>query len=212
MFDDLRAEILKENPSCILVEGGFNARTYSAEDEAKLDGESAFASFVARELKIPCGDIEPSDAETNAYLLKNHSAESILAMYMIRQMHQIRRESENESIDFNDYFLTFLKSDIRDGLPEFELSAKTVADLIEPYVGHRVDQGNWRRVNTYEIIYRDSGKLHRVWQEAYQFRNIHVLELLERLYRSYDHIFIVMGFDHAEDLSPELRRLFKEMG
>ena len=212
MFDDIRQEISNFSPSYVLVEGGSNSNNYDSENEAKLAGESAYASFLAKKLNIPCGNIEPSSADINDHLKRSYSVESILAMYILRQMHQKQRESANVSIDFSGYFLGFIESNIREGLPYVISNSDAISILIDPYVGYHVDQSNWLRVNTFHLVYKKTGLIHDIWQETYNFRNEHVLEILKKLFISYDRIFIVMGFDHAEDLSLELHQLIKNIG
>lgn len=208
MFEDIRDAIQEFHPSYILVEGGSNERNYSSENEAILNGESAFAAHLANNLKIPCGNIEPSDLKINNHLLTTYPPEEILAMYVFRQMYQWQREADHKSIDIEQSLSSFIAGDTFEGLPKY--GEQDISSIMDEYVGYHVDNTNWKKVDTYSLVYADHGKLHDVWQATYDYRNQYILEILPGLFTEYDKIFIVMGFDHAEDLKSDLEVMMND--
>jgi hypothetical protein len=207
MFGDIQKEMTGFQPSYVLVEGGFDRIEYSSEDEAILDGESAYASHLARNLGFPVGNIEPTDGEINDRLLEEFSPREILSMYLFRQMVQSQREAKNKDIQYEQMLEEILHSGLTAGLPEIDLGGGISAALVDPYAGYPVDQENWLDVDAYSVVYDQSGELYGIWKAANDFRNQHILILLADLYKHCDRIFIVMGFDHARDLSTQLEEL-----
>jgi hypothetical protein len=207
MFEDIREAIQDVQPSYILVEGGFNESRYPSEEEAILNGESAFAAHIARNMNIPCGNIEPSDAQINDYLAAVFPTEKILAMYAFRQMHQWQREAGNKNVDFENAIVNYMSGDVVGGLPDD--AERDISAILTAYAGYPVDNSNWQQVDAFGLIYAENGKLHDVSRATIDYRNQYILEILPALFETYDTIFIVMGFDHAEALKADLEAMME---
>lgn len=211
MFEDIENSITRFLPSIVFVEGGYNASHFDTDMQARLSGESAYTAFISEKKNIPCVSIEPTDLDINNYLTRAFSSESILAMYILRQMRQKQREAANAPIDYDDYFLQFTLQQIAKGLLTDTGRTNLVAELIDPYVGYHVDRNNWLKVDTFALIYTKGSLLHEIWQETYDFRNRYILESIGRAFQKQDRVFVMMGFDHARDLAVPLEELVKNL-
>jgi hypothetical protein len=211
MFEDIQNSMMQFKPSIALVEGGFNDAHFDTDTKARLSGESAYTAFISQKRSIPCESIEPTDLDLNNHLLRAYSSESILAMYILRQMRQKQREVANAPIDFDGYFLQFTLQQMAEGLSFGSAHSDPVADLIDPHVGYHVDRNNWLKVDSYAVIYSKGGLMHEIWQETYDFRNKYVLDAIGRAFQTHDRVYVMMGFDHARDLRVSLEELIRNL-
>ncbi len=210
MFDDIKKQFISFKPDYVFVEGDANKYNYSSEINAKLKGESAYVSYLSKENNIKVGRIEPTiETEVNK-LLKTYEEEDILAMYILRQINQMQRESENVDINFFEYIIPFAQKYIS---KEFSYSKEDInndfiARILELYTKMRIDNDNWKQVDAYSIVYRNNGIIHTIYTDVLNYRDEYSISLISDKLKSYNRIFIMMGADHIKTQEKELRKIF----
>ena len=210
IFADLKQEIEIFAPSLIVLEGGFHAAKYESDHDARLHGECAYTSWTAQRMGIPMASTEPTDEEINRQVLQTHDAAELLATYLFRQMVQLQREAENREHGYEELVSEVFTSSLVAGIPESVLQELDPHALVDACVGYHVDDTNWQDVDAASLIYGKHGKLCSVYQAIYNSRNRHLLHVLQDALPLHDRIFIMMGFDHAEELSTELQILLSQ--
>jgi hypothetical protein len=99
-FKRIENALIKFSPVFGLVEGG-NDTFEGSRDEAIYDGEPAFAAYLAKNNAITVENIEPPFTNQVEYLQSKHTADEILAMYLIRQISSMQFASDNSLWDFD---------------------------------------------------------------------------------------------------------------
>lgn len=211
MFADIEKEFARFNPNLVLVEGGQDKNAKQTRNEAILQGESSFTAFLAHKNTIECMSLEPPDSYLGSRLVKTYPRNDILAMIIIREIHQWQREYKHRSMDFMDMVVQFVGSSAESmfGTLDFEADRDFIQNITEPYIGFRVSNENWLRVPAFSLVYNAGSKIHAIWADTIALRNAYLLELLAEKKKTYTKIFVIMGFDHAQETMEDLKALYK---
>jgi hypothetical protein len=172
-----------------------------------LYGESAYVTYLSKKDNIPVSSIEPPIDEQLSFLQKKYKSSDILAMYMLRQINQMQRESKNKSIDFFNYMEKFVsKYQFKN---KFEtVDRNKIVELLEPYIGFKVTTENWKRINAYEIVYKGTGTINNIYTDILAFRDEYSVKLIKEKLNEYDRLFIMMGADHIKVQRDALEKYF----
>lgn len=212
MFEDIKREFLTFKPDLVLVEGYTDKYFYSNEKEAILKGgEPGFVVYLAKANNVPVENIEPPLADQYEYLLQKFCKEDILAMYVLRQTVQYQRESENIEIDFLKSIIGYINNTRKNGFPidTETIDHEFVSNLLEPYIGFKVNNSNWKDIKANDLVYLEDNILHSIWKETIKHRDDHCVGLISEKMKEYDRIFIMMGADHIKNQKDRLKELFK---
>ena len=133
-------------------------------------------------------------------------------MYILRQVNQIQRESENVDINFFEYIIPFTQKYISKELSysKEDINNEFIARILEPYIKMRIDNDNWKQVDAYSIVYRNNGIIHTIYTDVLNYRDEYSISLISDKLKSYNRIFIMMGADHIKTQEKELRKIFDE--
>lgn len=213
MFDDIKKQFTAFKPDYVLVEGDSDKYVYENEIEAKLKGESAYVTYLSTERNIEVGSIEPPVEMQIQKLLKTYEENDILAMYILRQIIQIQRESQNVNIDFFEYMIPFTQHYISNGFSynRKDVDNEFIVRILEPHIKIRIDKVNWKQVDAYEIVYGKDGIIHSIYTDVLNYRDEYSIDLIANKLKSYNRIFIMMGADHIKAQEKELRKIFDDM-
>ena len=208
MFKRIESDFIKFAPDLVLVEGGFN--TFEGNrDEAVLQGESAFATYLAKQSGVEVENIEPSYPEQIAYLQTKHQPEMVLAMYLIRDICTKADMPVDMDFDLNAYLVKETQTLVEDGLDVGANTLDEILSIVNSYLPQKIDADTWRNAKGVSEVYnKESGVLYPVYNDIYLFRNIHVVELIREKQSSYSRIFIVMGGQHLIDTKAQLQEMY----
>lgn len=208
MFKRIEDNFLKFKPDLILVEGGFNTFEGSR-DEAIIDGESAFATYLAKRNGVAVEDIEPPFSDQITYLQTKHQPESILAMYLIRQINSEQSMPIDTGFDFERYLQEETQYLIDNGLDVSLSSLENILSVVNSYLPQKIDADTWKNVeNLYRVYNQKGDSLYPIYNDVYNFRNIYLVELIREKLQDYDKIYIVMGGQHLLDTKSQLKELY----
>lgn len=210
MFQRIESALTEFSPDLVLVEGGFN--TFEGDRDAAIyEGESAFATYLAKQNEIPVEDIEPPFDKQIEYLRTKYPAENILAMYLVRQISSKQFADDNSQWDFNETLISDTQFYINNGLNYQGEALEDILNTVNAFLPEPVDADNWRDVDIKEMNYvynREGGVLYPIYNDVYNFRNIYLIDLIKEKKGIYDKIFIVMGGRHLADTKEQLNELY----
>lgn len=212
MFNDIKKQFTTFKPDYVLVEGDANKYSYTSEIHAKSKGESAYVSYLCDKGNIEVGSIEPPIETQIHQLLKTYKENDILAMYILRQINQIQRESQNVNINFFNYIVPFTQRYVS---KEFSYSSKDIDNdfivrILEPHIKMKINNDNWKQVDAYSIVYSNNGIIHSIYTNVLNYRDEYSIGLISNKLKSYNRIFIMMGADHIKAQEKALRKIFDE--
>ncbi len=212
MFQRIETAFTEFNPDLVLVEGGAN--TFEGDrDTAIYEGESTFATYLAKQNDTPVEDIEPPFDKQIEYLQSKYDSQAILAMYLIRQISSQQWASDNSEWDFDGYLhneTQYLKDH---GLDYQSETLEDILNTVNAFLPEPVNADNWRDVDKRKMSYvfaREGGTLYPIYNDVYNFRNIWLVELIKEKKDLYDRIFIVMGGQHLVDTKEHLNELYSK--
>lgn len=210
MFQRIENALTEFNPDLVLVEGGFN--TFEGDRDAAIyQGESAFATYLAKQNGTLVEDIEPPFDKQIEYLQSKYASEEILAMYLIRQISSEQRSPDNSKWDFDGYLLSDTQYFKDNGLNYQGETLEDILNTVNSFLLEPVNSGNWRDVDIKKTAYifnRKGGVLYPVYNDVYNFRNIYLVDLIKEKKEMYNKIFIVMGGGHLADTKGQLNELY----
>ena len=213
MFKDIKEKFYSFNPQLVLVEGYCDTSNYKDEKEAiSQGGESGYVSYLAKTENIEVETVEPSFEQQFRYLLPKYKNEDILAMYVLRQVIQYQRESENRNVDFFRECINLINNMISKGFPIDipNVNSSYVKDIISQYTNFSVDESNWEHINAKELIYSSGCVLNEIWNDTIAFRDEYCVNFIEENYRKYNRIFMIMGADHINNQKHKLEKIYNK--
>ena len=207
MFRYLEEAFNKFEPDLVLVEGGYDSFVGSRE-EAILNGESSFATYLAKESNIIVEDIEPPLSAQLAYLQTKYAAKQILAMYALRQIGSYELLSNSNQINFEEEVVNLLDELKENGLDYGGTNVADVLRAVNLYLPQKMTAENWRDLKVYRIYAREDNEIGSIYNDVVNYRNIYLTSLIEKKKGSYNRIFIVMGNAHKEATENKLRSIY----
>jgi hypothetical protein len=213
MFDDIKEAFTKFEADYVLVEGDYDDAKYKNIDDSfqvRLHGESAYVTYLSKTDNIPVSSIEPLIGEQLKFLQKKYKSSDILAMFMLRQINQMQRETKNKSIDFFNYMEKFVsKYQFKNKIEMVDRNK--IIKLLEPYIGFKVTSKNWKSINAYGIVYKETGTINSIYTDILAFRDDYSIKLIKEKLNEYDRLFIMMGADHIKVQRDALEKYFEEL-
>lgn len=212
MFEDIEKAFTVFDADYVLVEGDYDDRYQNIEDpfQVRLHGESAYVTYLSRKNNIPISSIEPPMSDQLKFLQKEYKSSDILAMYMLRQINQMQRESKNKPIDFFNYMKKFAsKYQMKNSFEA--VNRNKIIELLEPHIGFKVTSKNWKNINAYEIVYNETGTINDIYNDILAFRDEYSVKLIKEKLNEYDRLFIMMGADHIKVQREALEKYFDEL-
>lgn len=210
MFQRIENALTGFNPDLVLVEGG--ADTFEGDrDTAIYEGESSFATYLAKQNGTQVENIEPPFDKQIEYLQSKYASDEILAMYLIRQISSQQWSPDNSKWDFDGYLLSDTQYFKDNGLNYQGETLEDILNTINSFLPESVNSGNWRDVDIKKmanIFNRKGGVLYPVYNDVYNFRNIYLVGLIKEKKDMYNRIFIVMGGGHLADTKEQLNELY----
>jgi hypothetical protein len=97
---------------------------------------------------------------------------------MLRQINQMQRESKNKSIDFFNYMKNFVNKYQSTNESE-TVDVNGIIKLLEPHIGFKVTNKNWKSINAYEIVYKESGTINSIYTDILTFRDEYAVKLIK---------------------------------
>jgi len=210
MFQRIENALTEFNPDLVLVEGGFN--TFEGERDAAIyEGESAFATYLAKQNGTPVEDIEPPFNRQIEYLQTEYLAEEILAMYLIRQISSMQFADNSFGWDFDKFLLSESQSLIENGLDYNGTTMEDILNTVNAFLPEPVNGDNWKDIDFRRLnwVYtKENGVLYPIYNDVYNFRNIYLVDLIKEKKEMHDKIFILMGGAHLADTKDQLNELY----
>ena len=213
MFDDIKDKFISFKPDLVLVEGNANNKIYTSEINAKLEGESAYVTYLSNESNIEIMSIEPPFENQIQLLLKTYKEDDILAMYILRQIYQIQRENQYVDINFFEYMVRYTEGLItkESSYSNKDIDSDFIVRILEPHIKIMIDNDNWKRVDAESIVYSDNGIINSIYTDVLKYRDEYSIDLISEKLKHYNRIFIMMGADHIKAQEEELRKIFDEI-
>jgi hypothetical protein len=170
-------------------------------------------AYLAAQSNIAVGTMEPSNEAQLHKLLGTYKEEDVLAMYMLRQIYQMKRESQNVDIDFFEYMIPFVQRYItgESAYRSKDIDKNFIIRILEPHIGMKIDNDNWKQVDAYSIVYDKNGIIHSIYNDVLNYRDEYSVNVISDKLKSYNRIFIMMGADHIKSQEKELRKIFDNM-
>lgn len=211
MFEDIKIEFQNFKPDFVLVEGNANYDIPHDSLSAIKKGESVYVAFLASQSVIPCQSTEPSDSSLNNFLINKYNKEDILTMYIIRQMVQWGRIKKLEP-DFNKRLINFANSISNDiQYSDKELSLTQLSLLLKLHTNiDELNNETWHDFDAKNYIYFSTNIISEIYNMTSEYRNIYLIDIIKEKTKSYNKIFVMMGFDHAKELKKELHEIFQQ--
>ncbi len=207
MFRLLENEFDSFSPDLVLVEGGANSFE-GTRDEAVLEGENSFGAYLAKTANIPVEDIEPPFIKQIEYLQNKYASEDIFAMYALRQIGSMELMPEDISINFDEFALDEIQYLTNEGLLYEGKTSDDVLITLNKYLPEPMNRDNWLNLNVYRVYAKEKGVVNDVYLDVVEYRNIHLVELIQERSLTYNRILIVMGGQHLLDTKEELQKIY----
>ncbi len=86
-----------------------------------------------------------------------------------------------------------------------------IVELLEPHFGFKVSNKNWKSINAYEIVYKETGIINSIYTDVLSFRDEYSVRLIKEKLQEYDRLFIMMGADHIKIQKKYLENYFNEL-
>lgn len=166
MFQRIENALTEFNPDLVLVEGGAN--TFEGDRDAAIyEGESAFATYLAKQNGTPVEDIEPPFDRQIEYLQSKYPADDILAMYLIRQISSEQFAPDNSQFDFNGTLLSNTQFYKDNGLNYQGETLEDILNTVNAFLPEPVNADNWRDMDIsqkMDYVYgREGGVLYPIY-------------------------------------------------
>lgn len=206
MFKDIAKAFIDFKPDYVLYEGNATAPDDSL--QSILKGENVYVSYLANQFGIPSQSSEPDDSCIFQYLQDSFHNDEIFAMYFIRQMVQWQREGVRV---FDSTATVFISGSAPVWLEtKGQPNMKQISDKIKPYTGiSLLTNNNWKDFDAKKYLYFSDSRINDVYNAVSDYRNIFLLQLIEKQLKLHDRIFIMIGFDHAKEIERELTGLLR---
>lgn len=213
MFNDIEKYFYDSNPQVVLVEGYANKNLYVDREEAILYGESAFVSYLAQKENILLDTVEPSLEEQYKNLLDKYDKEKVLAMYILRQLHQYQSQQGENKRQMQQLLQQFVSRMGDRGFPliESETTFKYISSLLKPYLKVELNESNWTEVDAYSIVHNQGSEINDIYEEVYKIRNEHFIFTIEKNLKEFDRVFVIMGSQHVIDERDKIKQIFSQL-
>lgn len=208
MFEDIAQTFREFEPDFVLVERNAERNIPDSRLSAIREGESKFVAYLSQAQQIPMGGTEPTDAAIFHNLETLYTKEELLATYIIRQMVQWNREAVDTSFESN---LLKFSNHVNQALQysTAPLTLDQLSEILEPYSGiHAINNANYTAFDAKTYLYFSDNLIHTIYKDIIAFRNIYVVQTIQQKLKEYNKIYIMMGFDHAIEVKPQLQMIF----
>lgn len=214
IFKEIELRIDEFYPDVVFVEGGANRRRDTTKADAIKAGESSFASFYAKSKGILVRDIEPSFKDQLRYLQSKYSPENILAFYIVRQIGSIQLTGNIRKLSLEQIMKSMTNDLIKDGLviDSTLIGFDRLLEVVNSNISKKIDSTNWegsKMYREYGSNQRDNKMFQNIYLDITSFRNIHLLNLLEKSKNEYKRVFVVMGAGHLAETKDKLIELYR---
>ena len=213
IFNEIELKIDEFRPDVVFVEGGGNRSKDSTREDAIRNGESPFTSFYAKSKGILVKDIEPSFKDQLTHLQSKYSAESILAFYIVRQIGSIQLTGNARKQSLENIMVNMRNELVKSGLVidstihQFD----KLLEVVNSNISAKIDSKNWEGSKMYRE-YGSNRRGNKIFQKIYSeitsYRNVYLVDLIEKAKRDYKRIFIVMGAAHLAETKDKLKILY----
>lgn len=196
------------NPDLALNEGG-NWEIYETRDETILkSGEQGFLRYLCNKNNVPVKSFEPESEKEYKHILSKYSKKDALLMYFCRQITQIQKQQEISN--FQKYMIDFLGHLKQSGFP-LKNTKKEFDDLIVNYEQLFNEKFDWKKFNPENVwpIYSNT-ILNEINKEITEFRDKHIVNLIDKELKNNNKIFVLMGGSHAVKQEPVIKYNFEK--
>lgn len=180
-FWDLE-KLIEFSPDLVLVRRVIlHHKNYASRDQAILDGESAFGTYLASQMEYLLKTLSQRNLKSLRYLQSKYSPDEILAMYLIRQIASEAFKEVNTINDFDNYLMDMTVQLVEQGLDYKETNIESIYNTINAYLKKPLDENNWkdRAKELYKVYYNEDELLHNVYEDTSDFRNINLVQLMK---------------------------------
>lgn len=190
----------------VLVEGGRRPVLETEEEAIKIGGEMHFVTFLASKSDIFTISPEPNDCERFQVLLKaGFSKEEIIYHEFARVCYQWNQIQEK--VDFEKYINEYLAADAeQSGWRDFSFTIDNMKQIQKKLFGTEFDIND--KQFFYDIINPTTEKsvINRIsrWDDD-EFRDLHILEQIEKIWKEGKNVFVIYGASHAVRHEPVIR-------
>ncbi len=200
-----------QNKNCIvLIEGSKRPIMDSEEEAIKRGGEVHFITFLAAKNNIETKTPEPDQKLENKELLKQFSKEEIIYYYFARTVSQWNRHPQKP--EFKTYIQPYLKKDEEvSQWPNFEFSLNHMKLIHKNLFGTDFNELNSEFFNKIVNPTLTISIINKVAATSSRFREIKILQEIEKLWKNGKNIFVVYGQGHAVVQEPVLKTLTKTL-
>lgn len=213
IFTEIENRMDEFKPDLVLVEGGANKNKYRDREHAISCGESAYAVFYARQKKIEVKDIEPDFSEQVNFLQKKYTPESILALYIVRQIGSVQLTGNKLALKLDDIMHSMANTLVKNGLKinSDNVNNEYLLKLVNSNISTKISCDNWETSKLYREYGGNKGKnkvITSIYNDLITFRNSHLVDKIDGARIQYKRVFVVMGYGHLQETKKKLEYLY----
>jgi hypothetical protein len=202
-------EETKGENAVVLVEGGVRKIYKNEELAVKGDSEAGFITLLASKVGIPTFSPEPDPLDERDYILKKFSEDELNYYYFSRLANAWNMALEPKA-SFEEYIGRYSerKSKIKNWL-DFGFPLKEMKEIHKKIIKNNFDKNN---KELFALLINPTKKENPIRQVVIAnstYRNICVVQEVEKLWNKGKNIFIVYGGAHPILQEPALRELLK---
>ena len=205
MFIDIEKQFLKLNPKAVLNEGG-NWPIFNTKEETILkSGEQGFVRYLCNKNNIQVKTFEPNPKQEFEFILSKYKKDDVLLMYFCRQIVQLQNNQQTDN--FKTYIIGFLNNLKHSGFPiediedEYDVIVKSYEQILK-------EKFDWKTFNPENVWPNyDNTILNTINKDISEFRDKHILELIDIELNKHKVIFVIMGKDHLLKQEDEIKEM-----
>ncbi|MEK7628306.1 MAG: hypothetical protein AAB421_02725 [Patescibacteria group bacterium] len=195
--------------SIVLVEGGTRQVHENEELAARRDSEAGFITLLANRVGIVTNSPEPNPLDERRYVLKNFSEDELDYYYFSRLVNAWHSMLEPKS-SFEKYIERYSqkKPEIKNW-KDYGFPLKKMREVHQKILKSDFAQNDKELFSLLVNPTKKENPLYQVVRATSTYRNIFVVQEIEKLWHDNKNIFVVYGGAHPILQEPALRTLLK---
>lgn len=202
----IKKEVIEFNPEIILVEGNYNLADYSSEEEAiEKGGEAGFISYFAKKEKIKLLSNDPSTEEDLNFLAKRYGKDFSFLYFFLRDTSFYKKLWPIPKNKIDEITIKNLKE--TSGWKDYNFSLENLQKI---YL--EVFNEEYHLDKDYSGYFNPTlpkNKMTEATEKITEFRDKFMLDLIKKLLKTNNKIFIIKGNYHLEKCGERIKNLLK---
>lgn len=205
-INDIINRVQNFNPDVLMYEGDGISTEINLKQTVETYFESGLVKYLADSLQIESINIEPPSREKYNHLLKKYSTGEIMLATLGLQITMMQYNNQ----DFNQYFPIMITALVDEGLPldSNQLTREHFNSIYKKYFKEdfsylQFDSRNFQSKYNHTLF-------NKINQEANEYRDQHILKILEEQIKKDKKVFLQIGGWHAIVCEPAFRYITSE--